>query len=243
MRKLLATISALSCVALAQGFGLECVDLGQVGSGTRAYDIVVSLASDPNYGEEDWISCEVTATLSGCGTFVDAETYNPPPAWIGIGDPWDSFFTSPEFYPNADGFGSVSFADPAQVIEEPQLRWAEWYDVVDTGAGTFVLQRLNVACDEPCTEDCWLSIDMTCSSSWESPLMVFEWDILVCAAPPPCPGDLDGDEDVDLADLAQLLGNYGITGGASYEDGDLDGDGDVDLSDLSALLAVYGTSC
>ncbi|MBU0616736.1 MAG: hypothetical protein KKI02_03375, partial [Planctomycetes bacterium] len=59
----------------------------------------------------------------------------------------------------------------------------------------------------------------------------------------PCPGDLDGDYDVDLADLSQLLSNYGTAQGASYEDGDLDGDGDVDLSDLAALLAVYGTTC
>jgi len=54
------------------------------------------------------------------------------------------------------------------------------------------------------------------------------------------PGDLDFDEDVDLADLAMLLSNYGTTSGAVYEDGDMDCDGDVDLSDLAALLAVYG---
>ncbi len=59
----------------------------------------------------------------------------------------------------------------------------------------------------------------------------------------PCFGDLDGDRDIDLADLAQLLANYGTTSGAVYEDGDLDYDGDVDLSDLAALLAVYGTTC
>jgi hypothetical protein len=60
---------------------------------------------------------------------------------------------------------------------------------------------------------------------------------------PECPGDLDGDGDIDLSDLAQLLAHYGMTSGAEYEDGDLDGDGDVDLADLAALLAVYGTSC
>ena len=56
-------------------------------------------------------------------------------------------------------------------------------------------------------------------------------------------GDLDYDADVDLSDLAQLLGHYGMTSGATYEDGDLDGDEDVDLSDLASLLSVYGTSC
>jgi len=58
-----------------------------------------------------------------------------------------------------------------------------------------------------------------------------------------CFGDLDGDGEVGLADLAQLLSHYGETSGATYEDGDLDADGDVDLSDLAALLGVYGTTC
>lgn len=58
-----------------------------------------------------------------------------------------------------------------------------------------------------------------------------------------CIGDLDGDRDVDLSDLAQLLGHYGTPSGASYEDGDLDFDGDVELSDLAELLGVYGTTC
>lgn len=54
------------------------------------------------------------------------------------------------------------------------------------------------------------------------------------------PGDLDGDGDVDLMDLVQLLVNYGTTSGATYEMGDIDGDGDVDLSDLAILLSNYG---
>jgi hypothetical protein len=58
-----------------------------------------------------------------------------------------------------------------------------------------------------------------------------------------CPGDLDGDNQVGLTDLAQLLGHYGMTSGAAYEDGDLDLDGDVDLQDLAELLGHYGTVC
>ena len=57
------------------------------------------------------------------------------------------------------------------------------------------------------------------------------------------PGDLTGDGAVNLSDLGQMLPNYGVTSGASYEDGDIDGDGDVDLSDLGTLLSQYGVSC
>jgi hypothetical protein len=59
---------------------------------------------------------------------------------------------------------------------------------------------------------------------------------------PVIPGDLDGDDDVDLTDLAVLLAHYG-TDVVPGEDGDLDGDGDVNLSDLAILLSNYGLSC
>ncbi len=56
-------------------------------------------------------------------------------------------------------------------------------------------------------------------------------------------GDLDGDCEVGLADLAILLASYGAIGDATYYDGDLNQNGDVDLADLAELLAVYGTTC
>ncbi|MFN0136650.1 MAG: lectin-like protein [Phycisphaerae bacterium] len=62
-------------------------------------------------------------------------------------------------------------------------------------------------------------------------------------APAICPGDVDGDNDVDLTDLATLLSNFGVPSGATREQGDLDGDGDVDLTDLATLLANFGLTC
>ncbi len=61
--------------------------------------------------------------------------------------------------------------------------------------------------------------------------------------PVPCEGDLDGDGDIDLADLARMLAHYGNSGGLSYRQGDLDGDQDVDLADLALILAGYGNVC
>lgn len=60
-----------------------------------------------------------------------------------------------------------------------------------------------------------------------------------------CPGDTDGDADVDVNDLAALLSSYGICKGHSGYNAaaDFNGDGCVDLSDLTFLLSNYGTIC
>lgn len=56
-------------------------------------------------------------------------------------------------------------------------------------------------------------------------------------------GDLDGDGDVDQADLGTLLASYGACDGdADFNAAaDLDGDGCVGQSDLGLLLSNYGT--
>jgi hypothetical protein len=58
----------------------------------------------------------------------------------------------------------------------------------------------------------------------------------------PFPGDTDCDGDVDLCDLGNLAGGYGITSGATWKQGDFDGDGNVDLVDLGALAYNWGRS-
>lgn len=61
-------------------------------------------------------------------------------------------------------------------------------------------------------------------------------------APPPCPGDINGDNAVNTADLTVLLGNFG-TSVPPGTLGDLNGDGTVNTLDLTALLGVFGTPC
>ena len=75
------------------------------------------------------------------------------------------------------------------------------------------------------------------SGSDESPA-----DFVIVGAPPACPGDLDGNQTVDLSDLSILISNYGLAP-ATPAEGDLDGDNDVDLSDLSILISLYGAVC
>jgi hypothetical protein len=54
---------------------------------------------------------------------------------------------------------------------------------------------------------------------------------------------VNGDSQIDQADLTIALDNLGRMGDASYGDGDLTGDGNVDLNDLAQLLNEFGGHC
>lgn len=58
----------------------------------------------------------------------------------------------------------------------------------------------------------------------------------------PCPEDLDGSGQIDLADLNVLLGRFGSSADAG-DTVDIDGSGIVDLPDLNAILARFGQLC
>jgi hypothetical protein len=60
-----------------------------------------------------------------------------------------------------------------------------------------------------------------------------------------CPGDIDGDCQVALADLSQLLSSFGYCSGdvGFAPAADFDSSGCVDLADLSYLLSRFGVSC
>lgn len=56
---------------------------------------------------------------------------------------------------------------------------------------------------------------------------------------PPCEGDANGDNIVNLDDLNIILANFG----SAVSEGDLNNDGVVDLQDLNVVLGLFGSSC
>jgi hypothetical protein len=55
-------------------------------------------------------------------------------------------------------------------------------------------------------------------------------------------GDSDLDGQVNVADLANLAGNFGVTTGATWINGDFDYNGNVNVADLADLAGNFGQS-
>ncbi len=65
--------------------------------------------------------------------------------------------------------------------------------------------------------------------------------VLYVLTPIPCPGDTNGDNLVNFADLNTVLSGFGASG----EDlpGDVDGNGTVNFADLNTVLSNFGAEC
>ncbi len=133
------------------------------------------------------------------------------------------------------------------------LRTVGWHNFTVVHKGNYIdvyvdglLSKKNVALS---AETTYARADL--GGGYDSGLDVWFDDLCVetgpvrfgCVAQEGIPGDIDGDGDVDLSDLAILLAAYGTCDGdANYNAAaDLDGDNCVNLSDLAILLANYGT--
>lgn len=117
------------------------------------------------------------------------------------------------------GAGPISYQWRKNTVDIPGANTSVYY-VFDVGPSN--VGNYDVVCTGPC-------------GSVTS-------DAAVISLAPQYAGDLDGDCDVDLADLSNLLSSYGLCEGApGYNPAaDLDGDGCVGLADLSELLQDFG---
>ncbi len=70
---------------------------------------------------------------------------------------------------------------------------------------------------------------------------VGHYTIAVTAPTQSCPGDVDGDGQVNFNDLNAVLGVFNTTG--QNLPGDFDNDGDVDFADLNVVLSAFNTAC
>lgn len=60
--------------------------------------------------------------------------------------------------------------------------------------------------------------------------------------PPLCPGDADGNGNVNFSDITSVLANFGDTGAPGIP-GDADGNGIVTFGDVTSVLANFGNVC
>ena len=164
-------------------------------------------------GESAWLSA--TASLSGGSNLV-------------------------EFVYDKDASGSAGLdraeIDNIRVVVDA----TPWSDVVSqtaSGAGSVAWTPATA------TTDGAVRIRRLSGSGPAGPWLVSGPFTVEPAAPPACPGDTNGDGQVDVTDFFALAGNFGTQSGATLADGDFDGDGDVDVSDFFVLASNFGSSC
>lgn len=189
----------------------------------HTFDLLVHVPDDP-WGSDDWMGAGLYADL-GIGTFFQATLGGlvPPSAEVIEQSPateFDCYYTCPGFE-----LGSMGFATPP--IETPTSLYAEWYDTAYTGPGTFQLARLTIILPEtlvltfaqPVVGSTvgWIEMLISAGDCGDG-LCPFDFPLYVT-----CRGDLTQDGFVDQEDLGVLLASYGVDADGDV-DGDCDTD-------------------
>ena len=115
-------------------------------------------------------------------------------------------------------------------------RWDAAVTIAITGGPTVVGDKLAVVGDSQLD----VPLDIAAVPDYVEGIPVLQF--IFIGQEESCPGDVDGDDDIDLGDLAQLLANFGQTP-ADAADGDFDDSDEVDLTDLAMLLSAFDTTC
>ncbi len=177
--------------------------------------------------------------LGGCGG-------SPPGlgAYVSTGYPWHpaAFFVSYESWNGTSMIDGVARGGQGQVL-----------DFISSG-GSFTIGSVTepFTFSVPRTELLAKNLligGMTFAEAAYTALPVLSWQWTPVGDPLatvrlgafPCRGDANGDGVVDFADLALVLGRFGLSQPCGA--GDLNRDGVVNLSDLNLVLSFYGGGC
>ncbi len=88
-----------------------------------------------------------------------------------------------------------------------------------------------------------VSSDVVASAYWDAATdgdLLYANALCFVAASAGCPGDTNGDNIVNFADLNAVLADFGNSGDLA---GDVDGDGTVNFADLNLVLSAFGSEC
>lgn len=190
----------------------------EIGAGRWHYEYVVQNVNSDRSVQALEISCPPQVELTNIG-FNDVEYHS------GDG-PGDVNFSGVD-WPNSRPAGAIRW-ETEPYVENQSANAIRW--------GTMYTFRFD-ANSPPTPGGAVLTLFKP-----GTPESVIVAGIAVPSGPPPLPGDLDGDGDIDVGDLAALLSSFGYCeGGPGYSAAaDLDGDECVGIGDLSILLSNFG---
>ena len=147
------------------------------------------------------------------------------------------------WYSNSAGAGPNEDIFRVDVSNDGGANWFNVETVGPTGAGTsggWIQHSFSLTSIVPTSTQVQLRFvaeDAGAGSIVEA--AIDDLKVLVIEACTTCPGDVNGDNAVDLADLNLVLFNFGGPGPA----GDVNGSGAVDLADLNLVLFNFGNGC
>ncbi|XHC25450.1 MAG: hypothetical protein ACFHWZ_04735 [Phycisphaerales bacterium] len=177
-----------------------------------------AVPDDPDGGEAEVIF-ELIGDPDGAMRAVEDDPENQEGGIAYVGEPGDSVFMSSHGWLQCCSDGVA-------------------YTGVDIGAtGYFSFSDVNNTNDTIVGLTEWVAY----SAGGEQVPLVLEQDrrVRIVFVPIGCPGDVNDDGLIDLADLNIVLGNFGVPG----KIGDATGDGLVNLADLNTVLANFGGAC
>lgn len=194
--------------------------LAELSSHVMVYEVFSDVAGAPGQLINTMLMASVTQTTACPEQYMPYFTAHPVDAWAPPGDGLVTF-TAAAAGPDPEAYGDLVYQwrheGVDMVGEDREFVEIDTVNAETAGAYTCVVSN---GCGMVVGNTAYLRIGQ-----------------------PPCTGDVNGDSEVDLRDLATLLSNFGTPYGATPVDGDTDDDHDVDLTDLATLLSNFGSNC